>query len=511
MTDPGVPDSNRVVAANSVKIMVAQGLGVAIGLGYDIAIAALFGATRQMDSIFAAITIPQIFASVMISISLRVFTPVFTEAMEHGGKSRLRTVFSGVFNFSLIFWVLVGMVGFLGAQLIILLQTPGFEAEPRSLSVYAFRILLLNMVLIGMVEPIRAYLVYRQYLVLASLANFFRFSAALIVLLLISGRFEIRAVPWAYVAGGAAQLIIFGTAFVWIGGRYRITLGRSEGTWEIIRSRFGPPLVGEVIGQSGVIIERMLASFLPPGVLSALGYGRRILVALNGVINQSVSVAILPRISREAVAKQLNNLRQSILFSTKLLTLGTGLTAVIIFGFSPVLVTVLLQRGAFDTAAAELTGTILRLYIPSIIFIGISQLFMIPFFAYGETKIVRNLRIIFLAVNLTLDLILFRSFGGFGLAAAFTLTTILNSVLAYHSLARRIGSLRVQLAPFVIKLPIVILLVGLLILFGSRLIDGSEPGLTFIILNALLMGLATALYLGLILLFGMIQSGSIRS
>jgi putative peptidoglycan lipid II flippase len=267
------------------------------------------------------------------------------------------------------------------------------------------------------------------------------------------------ALAWAYVSGSLVQVLVFSTAYFVLGGTYRpIFRVRSE-TIQLLSGRLGPPMLGELIGQSNVLAERFFASFLPPGVISALGYGRRILVALNGLINNSVSVAILPRISQEAVTEDLPKLRETVIFSTKLITFPTGLAAITIVGFSHPLVKLLFERGAFDLLAAKNTAVILSIFAPSIIILGLTQLVMVPFFAFGETKIIFIYRVLFLIVNLILDGILIFFFGGFGLAAALPISLLIVLVIWIITLARRLNGLGTEIYTFLLKFSTILALV----------------------------------------------------
>ena len=284
------------------------------------------------------------------------------------------------------------------------------------------------------------------------------------------------------------------------GGAYRFTLGRDIGIFHLLVTRLGPPVIGELAGQSNVLVERFFASFLPPGVLSALGYSRRILVALNGLIANSVSVAILPRLSLEAVTQDREKLRQSVVFGTKLTALATGLVVVLLVGLSRPLVTLLFQRGAFDPQATLTTATILGIFAPSLLFMGMTQLFMIPYFAMGKTKLILYFRTLFLAVNLVLDFILFYPFGGYGLAAAMTISLLTLLVIWMSALSRELDGFGEGFYCYLLKLASAVALISTGLYLSSFYLN------TFEHLPTLFLFLGIALPLGC-LLFGVLSVG----
>jgi putative peptidoglycan lipid II flippase len=440
--------------------MLAQGLGILGGVGFDVATAAAFGASLHMDAFFVALALPQILVSVLVSNGIRVLSPLFAEAYQLGSEKRLYTVFSGVVNYGILILSGVALTGFLSAPWGINLLAPGLASEGRRIAIQTTRILSLSLVPVAVIEPLRAIHVFNQRLFLATSANFFRYGAALLTLLLLKDDLGIMALSWAYVAGAILQVVVFGTAFLARGGMYRFTFGRDMGVFRLLVIRLGPPVIGELVGQSNVLIERFFASFLSPGVLSALGYGRRMLVALNGLLANSVSVAILPRLSLEAVARSMEGLRQSVVFGTKLIAFITGLVVVLLVGLSRPLVALLFQRGAFDLQAALTTATVLSIFAPSLLFMGITQLFMIPYFALGETRIVMYFRILFLGVNLALSIVLFDLFGGYGLAAALTGSVLIQSLVWMLVLSRRLNGFGDGFYFYLKKLLLVVFLVG---------------------------------------------------
>ncbi len=233
-------------------------------------------------------------------------------------------------------------------------------------------------------------------------------------------------------------------------------------------------MIGEFVGQSNVLVERFFASFLSPGMLSAFGYGRRILVTLNGLIVNSVSVAILPRLSLEAVTQKVDELRQSVVFGTKSITLVTGLVTVLLIGLSFPLVTVLYQRGNFDLQATLTTATILSILAPSLLFMGMTQLFMLPYFAFGETKIILSYRILFLGIYAALSFAFFYLLHGYGLAVALPASLLIQLILWMRALSKRVKGFGEGFYRYLLKLALVLACVGGVLYLSSPFVRRVE-------------------------------------
>src|SRR5690606_8933477 len=78
------------------------------------------------------------------------------------------------------------------------------------------------------------------------------------------------------------------------------------------------PIMGGVINQGNLIVERFLASFLPAGLVSALVYARRMFSSVDAILLGSISTAFFPRFSMQFAQSKINQYKGSILLSLRL-------------------------------------------------------------------------------------------------------------------------------------------------------------------------------------------------
>lgn len=467
----GSENSTNAVAKNSLHIVIAQILGLGFGLLFDILLASSFGVGETMDAVFVALVIPQIIFSVFVSIGIRVFSPLLSEAYSKGGEALLSTIFSSVANYMFLLLLTLAMIGFMSSSWITSIF--GLSQSVESITAQSFRILCFTLLPLGLIELIKSLLVNQGHFFLSSLSSLIRYGAAVIVLLLFRNSYDVLAVPWAYIAGAYGQLIIYIAIFIfWFPHMYRFTFGKKEKALSQLINRLGPPVVGELVGQSNVLIEVYFASYLSPGVVSVFGYGRRFLSAANGLISNSVVVATIPQLSREAIANNIANLRKTILISIQLISLVTGFFIVVLIGSGKMFEVLLLATNKLpDQQSVRIAVMLLMVLGPSLFFIGIAQVFVAPFYAYGETKIIMYLRILFFGVNFLITYILVLIWQAEGLVFALVASLFIQSISWFYMISKRLEGLGKEIYTYLTRFILFIIPISLLlyILFEENL------------------------------------------
>lgn len=497
--------SRRGVLGASLLVTSANALGLIGALAVDVATAAIFGLGAQMDAFFLAASVPQVLVSVLTSVSARVLVPVFqAHAGAEGDDGALDRLASALIVAGLLLLgglVALGLLGVAGAALI-------SGAESLSLTRQVLAVMLLSLIPVAVIEPLRAvHLTHHRFLI-ASLTNFVRFGTVLACLFLGARGGGVLALAWGYGAGALAQALFLGVAHYGHGGRF--VPGGDRSALRALLRRFAPVLVGELAGQSNILVERFFASLLPVGTLSALGYGRRLLSALHSLFVNSVGVALLPRLSLDAlgedVARMRRRMRRSVVQGIRLVTLPTALMATAVVVLSPSVVGLLFERGAFDRAATALTARFIAIYVPSVVLMSASYVMMTALFALGRTRAVMGLRWSFLAFSLIFNAALLTLRSGAGLAAAYTLSQVAYVVVIYAVLRRHLGGFARELRPHVVRLLPLMAASGAVMWALGRVIGGDLRGF---LLYAVRLGAAFSVG-GLVYALGVLALGLLR-
>ena len=164
----------------------------------------------------------------------------------------------------------------------------------------------------------------------------------------------IQAVVAGMLFGGFVQVVVLASALSTYNFRYRWVLKPSDPKLREILRSFRNPLAGHVLGESGMILQNVLGSFLGSGSLTAMRYASRITEAIAGILLGSVVQVTFPLMAKHAAANDLRAQRKTLLESFRILTVvGVPVCIWLILAAEP-LVVLLFERGEFSRADAGL-------------------------------------------------------------------------------------------------------------------------------------------------------------
>lgn len=278
-----------------------------LGLARDISFAVFIGAGGGADPFFIAFKIPnflrRLFAEGAFS---QAFVPVLAEYRHQRGFDAVRALVdrvSGVLGSSLIAITVLTVVA---APLVTAVFAPGYIGQPEkfALTTDLLRITFPYLFLISMTGFAGAILnSYGRFAVPAFapvLLNLCLIAAAVVA----SRWFEepTYALAWGVLIAGIAQYV-FQLPFL-----ARLQLlprprwdPKDEGVRRILKLMV-PALFGVSVSQINLLLDTILASFLPTGSVSWLYYSDRLSELPLGVFAIAIATVILPSLSRDRAA-----------------------------------------------------------------------------------------------------------------------------------------------------------------------------------------------------------------
>ena len=159
------------------------------------------------------------------------------------------------------------------------------------------------------------------------------------------------------------------------------------------------------IRDRNIIVDRILASNLQEGSISAISYAERLIGLGISIFAMSIAVVNYPKFSKSSAAKDYEDLkkqfRRSILHI--FLILLPFLTGILLLGRE--LVTIIFGRGAFDDRAIHLTTYALTFYALGIIPFSLREILVRIFFSLKNTITPMANSILAAGINVILDLI----------------------------------------------------------------------------------------------------------
>jgi putative peptidoglycan lipid II flippase len=448
----GAGDAALLKSSSVVGMMTM--LSRVLGLVRDIVIAVVVGATANADAFFIAFKVPnflrRLFAEGAFS---QAFVPVLAEYREQGSAAAVHNLINrvaGVLGGTLAVLTCLMVIG---APVVTALFAPGYLNDPVKYGLTAdmVRITFPYLFLISMTGFCGAILnSYGRFAVPALTPiwlNLCLIGAAVWAAPLFAE--PVFALAWGVFLAGIIQLL-FQLPFL-----YRLEMlprpvwdTRDEGVLQICRLMI-PALFGVSVSQINLLLDTVLASFLPTGSVSWLYYSDRLTELPLGVFGIAIATVILPSLSRQQAADAGDRFAATLDWAVRgVLLIGLPASIALILLAEPILIT-LFQYGALTPYDVQMASLSLRAYSLGLLAFMLVKVLAPGFYARKDMVTPVRIGIKAMLANMVMNLVfvvplyLFWNIGHLGLALATSLAAWLNAGLLMRGL-RAQGIYRLQ-------------------------------------------------------------------
>jgi putative peptidoglycan lipid II flippase len=257
------------------------------------------------------------------------------------------------------------------------------------------------------------------------------------------------ALAWGVMLAGVVQLL-FQLPFL-----YRLELlprpvwdTRHDGVRQICRLMV-PALFGVSVSQINLLLDTVLASFLPTGSVSWLYYSDRLTELPLGVFGIAIATVILPRLSRLQAGSEADHYAATLDWAMRsVLLIGVPASVALVLLAEPILIT-LFQYGALEAADVAMAAMSLRAYSLGLLAFMLVKVLAPGFYARQDMVTPVRIGITAMVANMIMNLAfvvplyLLFNVGHVGLALATSLSAWLNAGLLLRGL-RRVHVMRFQ-------------------------------------------------------------------
>ncbi|MFW6334236.1 MAG: murein biosynthesis integral membrane protein MurJ [Desulfosalsimonas sp.] len=437
-------DEKRNATLAAGVIGIATLLSRILGFVRDMVIAWFFGAGLLSDAFFVAFRIPnllrRLFAEGTLSMAV---VPVFTEYMTKYGRTEAFAMARSAVRMLSLILAVITIAGIAGAPWLVKIVAPGFSGSKLALTVTLTRIMFPYVICICLVALSMGLLNALGHFAAPALAPVFLNLAMIGSVLFISPHLEtpVTGVAAGVLAGGVIQValqipfllkkgvVIWQKAALWHPGLKKIGL------------LMGPAVFGAAVYQINILVGTLLASLLPEGSVSYLYYADRLVQFPLGIFAISMSVAVLPGLSRQAANRDFTGLADTFAYSMNLILFITVPAMAGLIVLREPIVGLLFMRGAFDAESMRLTAYALFHYSVGLWAFSGVRILVSTFYSLQDTKTPVKIATYSIIANIAFGVILMGPLGHGGLALATSLGSMVNFVLLAGVLHRRMGGL----------------------------------------------------------------------
>ena len=414
-----------------------------LGLIRDFIIARLFGANELTDAFLVAFRIPNFFRRLFAEGAFsQAFLPILAETKANENDIEVQLVINHIATKLLSVLMIITLIAVVAAPLVIFIFAWGFyfkaDSSQFNLASDMLRITFPYLLLISLTALSGSILnTYDNFTVPAFTPVLLNISLILSAIYLSQSLDNpIMALAWGVLIGGILQLAFQIPFLRKIKKLPKLQFGHHKAI-DTLKKRMLPALFGVSVSQINLLVDTMIASTLIAGSVSWLYYSDRLLELPLALIGIALATVALAKLSNYHALKDTKNFVKTI-NRALLIALILGFPACLgLILYSKELIITLFQYGEFSLNSAIKTSYSLQAYGSGLMAFIAIKIFAPVFLSRGDTKTPVKAGIVAMVSNIILNLILVQFYGHIGLAAATSLSALLNASILYFYLIKQ--------------------------------------------------------------------------
>jgi len=405
----------------SAVIMIWSIADKILAVGKEMLTAQQFGVSAALDAFNVAQAFPGFLILFFSGALVSAFVPLYLEWRNRCSSQEADSHATWLIFLTVAFFAVLALICFSLSPTIIQLTGYGFGPKEKQLGIMMERLLSLLIFIDGAGILFRGILHARKMFLHLYVAPIF-VNLTIIFFLYYDMGLDIYVLVWGFLIGTLLKTIYMGVALRHEGFSFRTPIPFDRGKMSAFWYLALPLLGSELIANSNLLIDQVMATQLPAGSVSTLRYAFRIYTLPIQVVIIAISGAIFPFISDEVAAGRRDSLQN--IFKYALIFLGfltIPITCLMVL-FSEDIVILLLKRGAFDLHAARQTAQTLVCYSLGLFFYAYTFINGTFFIALKNTKVLLYMGIVSISLNVLLNFLFMHFFGVQGIALSTTAT-----------------------------------------------------------------------------------------
>ncbi|MBF0507427.1 MAG: polysaccharide biosynthesis protein [Deltaproteobacteria bacterium] len=427
----------QLIARAGAVIIALTLVDKGMALVKEVLMAHRFGIAASLDVYNLAYALPGLTMLMFTGAFVASFVPLYIEWSNRSSATQANARALALFYMSILFFGILALAVYMLSPFIFPAMGYGLDANQKTLGIGIEKLLSVLLLIDGASIILTGLLHARKDFVGLHVAPI-SVNFVSIVLLLCCRQMGIYVLAWGMVLGTLGKFLYMGFSLHRSGFRFldKVALDKSEINTFLLLAL--PLLGGQLIANSNVLVDQMMATQLPPGSVSTLRYAYRINDLPTQVVIIALSRAIFPFISEAAAVGNFDDLRNIFKYSIIFLGFVTFPITCLVGLFADDIVAVLLQRGAFDGHAAEQTAKALVLYCSGLSFQAYTYVNGTFFAAMKNTMPLFVMGLVSIGLNFGFNLMFMHFLGVAGIALSTTAVSVVVTLVFLVLLKRRL-------------------------------------------------------------------------
>jgi putative peptidoglycan lipid II flippase len=479
--------SSSGLARSAASAGIATMTSRLLGLGREVVLAHLFGASAAMDAYNVAFRIPNLVRDLFAEGAMSAaFVPTFTKYLTTSGKESAWRLGNNVVNALLVVTGVLVLLGIVFAEpLVGAFTAERFNDDPAQipLTVQLARIMLPALTFIAVAAAFMGMLnSLHHYFIPALSPAMFNVVTIICALTLVPimpmlGYEPIVAIAIGTLLGGVAQLALQWPTLRKEGFAYRPRIDwRDEGLQRIL-VLMGPGTAGLAATQVNVFVNTLLATGAGESAVSWLNFAFRLMYLPIGLFGVSVATATLPTVARQHTVEGQHAVRHTIGNALSLMLMLNVPATVGLIVLAVPIVRAIYERGEFTSADTIATAAALQFYAVGLLAYSVVRIVSPVFYALGRNRTPVIVSMVTVLVNAGLNIALVQVLGFRGLALGTSIAALFNATTLLVVLRSHLGGLEErQIVSSLLRISLASVAMGAAAYSLSNLLESYLPG-----------------------------------
>ena len=427
--------TTRAISTVSILLLISKPFAFL----REMIVAAYYGATYQTDAYNMAMVIIGLSTSIISAGVATVIIPMYNHKRVQQSKEIADSFANNILWITSLFYFFLAMIGIAFAPILVKIFAPSFSGEVATLTINIIRIIFIFTIATNISNYMASIAKIYDKFAITVITVYPSTILTIILTIFFANTIGVYALVISYVLFVLLQasMYIFSVRKVF---RFKAIFKLNNGDlYDVVKLSL--PLYIQVgFGEINMIIDKILASGLPEGSISAMNYAIRLRELPYGTVTVSIITVMFPLISQYAAKSDFSRMKAVTIKSVSLLI--TILLPIILISvyYSAEITKIIYERGSFAPETTALTASIFMFIVPSLIFHGGAILLNNSFYSMKDTKTPQFAAIITVACNIIFNLILVRYMQAAGLALATSIASLVQFVILFIQFRRKLGA-----------------------------------------------------------------------
>jgi putative peptidoglycan lipid II flippase len=396
--------------------------------------------TSELDAFFAAFRLPDLMFQLVAAGALSsALIPVIAKVMLSDGDQRAWRVVSTVTNLMLLALAGLGLIVFVGADVIVPAYARGFDPATMARTIELTRIMVLSPILLAMGSVATSVLNARGRFAAAAVAPSVYNLAIIGAAFALAPSLGAVGLAIGVVVGSLAHFVIQLPPLRAIGFSYQPIIDVADAAARRTLGLMAPRAIGMGATQITFLVVTALATGLGVGAVTAFTIAFTLLQIPIGVIGVPLGVVLFPSLSREVASG--NHVEFLALLTRALRLLAVVMLPIAVLAAILRVETVAVLFGGFERAVIELTAATLLAFLVGLVPHALIAVLARGFYAQHDTRTPVAVAVSAVLINTSLAVALVGPLGLPGVALAIAVAAWIEAALLLALLRRRVGRL----------------------------------------------------------------------